>query len=145
MRVLVDTSIWSLSLRKKTKTDEEKGLAEELSELIREMRVEIIGPIRQEILSGIKDESRFEDLKTRLEGFEDIQLETKHYVEAAKSCNKCRRKGIQGSHIDFLICAVALLEGCSIFTSDNDFVQYARELRFQLHEKRRISKDRNGI
>ena len=49
MKVLVDTSIWSLSLRRDSKQNQEYKA--ELSELIKEVRVQIIGPIRQEILS----------------------------------------------------------------------------------------------
>ncbi|MDC7219915.1 MAG: hypothetical protein PQJ59_08245 [Spirochaetales bacterium] len=44
MEVLVDTSVWSLALRKKTLTGEEKNIVSELKELILEKRVIIIGP-----------------------------------------------------------------------------------------------------
>ena len=137
MKVLVDTSIWSLALRKKKRSMQEDSLVSEFAELIKEMRVEIIGPIRQEILSGIRERRRFDDLKEKLEGFEDIPLEERHYVKAAECFNRCRAKGIQGSHIDFLICAAAFLEELEIFTSDRDFLGYAPELDLRLHDIRR--------
>ena len=66
MKVLVDTSIWSLALRKKDLTDEDKKIVNRLAKAIRELEIEIIGPIRQEILSGIKEKPRFEELKTKI-------------------------------------------------------------------------------
>lgn len=131
MKVLVDTSIWSRVLRSKRNDNSSKLLAE----LIEEGRVEIIGPIRQEILSGIASEKQFEELKTYLEAFPDIQLSTEDYVAAAHSFNLCRRKGIQGSHIDFLICAVAQNHKLSIYTADNDFHFYASVLPILLYSE----------
>ncbi|MBS0636380.1 MAG: PIN domain-containing protein [Verrucomicrobia bacterium] len=124
MKVLVDTSIWSLVLR----SNKDKEAAHYLTELINEGRVEIIGPIRQEILSGIRSEKQFEQLKGYLDAFTDIPLETEDYIEAARCYNRCRGKGIQGSHIDFLICAVAKNHNLSIYTADKDFQGYAKAL-----------------
>jgi len=39
MKILVDTSVWSLALRKKTLTEEEKKVVKKLRELIYELRV----------------------------------------------------------------------------------------------------------
>lgn len=52
MNVLVDTSVWSLVLRRTGDVDHPE--AAELRALIADLAVRIIGPIRQEILSGIK-------------------------------------------------------------------------------------------
>ena len=46
-----------------------------LTELIREVRVQLIGPIRQEILSGIKSQKRFFELKEYFFAFLDLNLE----------------------------------------------------------------------
>jgi len=53
MKVLVDTCIWSLALRRNKQQDFNIEVIE-FKELIEEVRVQIIGPIRQEILSGVK-------------------------------------------------------------------------------------------
>lgn len=60
--------------------------------------------------------------------FEDIPLTAKHFVQAAEFCNTCRKKGIQGSTTDFLICAVAYLENMAVFTIDKDFLLYKKHL-----------------
>jgi predicted nucleic acid-binding protein len=121
MKVLVDTCIWSVALRRKNPDLE---LSEKLKDLINDGRVSIIGPIRQEILSGISSDRQFRQLKRSLSFFEDIPLRTEHFEMAAEFSNTCRSKGIQGSTIDFLICAVAYLENLEIFTTDSDFANY---------------------
>ena len=71
MKVLVDTPVWSLALRKQSKTEADERAVKELTELVRESRVVMIGPIRQEILSGISDEGKFETLRQKLRAFDD--------------------------------------------------------------------------
>ena len=141
MRILVDTSVWSLALRKKTLTPKEKKVVKELKELIYELRAVIIGPIRQELLSGLSDEAKSDDLKEKLKAFEDISLEQEDYEKAAELSNKCRRKGIQGSHIDFLICAAAIKNKISIFTTDKDFENYKEAISIRLHNIREEIKE----
>lgn len=136
MRVLIDTSVWSLALRKKTLSPNEKKVVKELKELIYELRVVIIGPIRQELLSGLSDEVKSNDLKEKLKAFDDLQLGQEDYEKAAELSNNCRRKGIQGSHIDFLICAAAINNKISIFTTDKDFVNYKKVISIRLHDIR---------
>lgn len=135
MRVIVDTSVWSLAFRKKVKTENEIKLIEYLSELIRDLRVVMIGPIRQEILSGISEETKFIEMKEKLEIFSDWQIKTKDYELAAKYYNLCRKNGIQGSHIDYLICAVSKNSNFSIMTLDKDFQNYQKYTGIQLEEE----------
>jgi predicted nucleic acid-binding protein len=129
MKVLVDTCIWSQVLRHKSP---DTDLARKLQELIHNARVAMIGPIRQELLSGIAQIKQFNELKETLSFFEDLSLNTEHYERAAEFCNICRRKGIQGSTIDFLICAVAAMDNLIIFTVDKDFDNYKKYLPLRL-------------
>lgn len=134
MNVLVDTSVWSRALRRARPVDD--ATACEFAELIQEGRVVMIGPVRQEILSGIKTKSQFEQLREHLRAFPDLELDSADYEEAAMAYNRCRERGIQGSNTDFLICAVATRRDLSIFTTDGDFRHFARALRFDLHQIR---------
>ena len=134
MNVLVDTSVWSLALRRAKQVD--GSTSGELAELIREGRVVLLGPVRQELLSGIKVKAQFELLREHLRSFPDLELETPDYEEAAFAFNRCRERGIQGSNTDFLLCAVAMRRKLAIYTTDGDFRQYAKVLRFALHEAR---------
>lgn len=73
-RVLVDTSVWSLALRKMDTTASEQRIIAQLSKLILDLDLVIIGPIRQEILSGISDPKKFLTLRERLSIFEDSPI-----------------------------------------------------------------------
>ena len=107
MKVLVDTSVWSLVLRKQDKTAREEQIVTKLSKIIHNLNLVMIGSIRQEILSGVSDNKKFEVLRQRIAIFPDYKIKTIDYETAARFFNECRKKGIQGSHTDFLICAVA--------------------------------------
>ena len=78
MKVLVDTCIWSEALRHKKNKIPSRNTSE-LIELIKEARVEIIGAIRQEILSGIKSKQQFEKLREQLKEFYDVEVTTIDY------------------------------------------------------------------
>jgi len=135
VNVIVDTSVWSLALRRGT--PRETPPERELVELVREGRVLIAGPIRQEILSGVRASEQFRALRDRLRAFPDVTLDAYDYEEAAACFNRCRSKGVHGSNTDFLLCAVALRLGAAILTTDKDFDHYARILRIKLHAPRR--------
>ena len=131
MKVLVDTSIWSHALR--SINPEFEAQVKSLETLISDQRVLMIGPIRQEVLSGYSDPIKFENLKTKLSYFENSAVMDEDYINAAKFYNQCRQKGIQGSHIDLLICAVAVRLSAPIFTIDKDFGFYQRHLPIKLY------------
>jgi len=116
---------------------EQKSLIiEELEELIKEMRVVIIGQIRQEILSGVSDRSQFLKLCNYLRSFHDLSIDSIDHERVAEFYNLCRRKGVQGSHIDFLICSIAERYNLLIFTLDKDFIQYAKFLPITIYKPR---------
>jgi predicted nucleic acid-binding protein len=132
VKVLVDTPIWSYALR--TRQTEYSYEIDQLESLIKDQRVLIIGPIRQEILSGYSDLKKFKELREKLSYFENSLIQDSDYESAAEMCNQCRKKGIQGSHIDFLICAVANRLDVPIFTTDKDFFQYRKVLSIKLFD-----------
>ena len=134
MKVLVDTSVWSLALRRDLPSDGPE--VSELIELIKETRVQMIGPVRQELLSGIKSQAQFQKLRNHLRSFPDIELSARDYEYAAEFFNLCRSKGVQGSNTDFLICAIAARLKTPIFTTDGDFTLFQLHLPITLHRPR---------
>ncbi|NUQ36055.1 MAG: PIN domain-containing protein [Planctomycetaceae bacterium] len=138
MNVLVDTSVWSLALRRprgKLNATERRTVAE-LEELVREGRAMLAGIVRQELLSGVNDMRAFDALKTRLRAFDDVAMETDDYEEAANCFNLCRARGVSGSAIDFLLCATAIRRNLALFTTDGDFRRYAHHTGLRLHQAR---------
>lgn len=135
MMVLVDTPVWSLALRRRPEhlSESQQGLANVLAELIREGRAQMLGPIRQELLSGIREEAQFKRIRDYLRPFREPSLEAEDYEDAARMSNQCRSRGIAGSPVDFLICAAAHRRGWTILTTDRDFQNYASVLPLHLH------------
>ena len=68
MKVLVDTSVWSLALRRH-RHSENVRYTSELAQLAADGLLAIIGPVRQEVLSGIRERAQFERLRDRLRAF----------------------------------------------------------------------------
>jgi predicted nucleic acid-binding protein len=134
LKVLADTSVWSLALRRSGTTASEAEARDELSRLIQSYRVVLMGPIRQELLSGIRFEEQYRTLQDRLRAFPDMLLRTEDYELAARCFNRCRARGIQGSNTDFLICAVALSRELRVYTADRDFEAYSGVLGVALHD-----------
>ena len=139
MKVLVDTSVWSLALRRKSEvlSEEEKRTVAELAELIREGRAAIIGLIRQELLSGVKTIEQYERLRGYLRSFPDEAVDTADYEEAARFSNQCRAKGVAVFVVDMLICAVATTRSWIVFTTDPDFTMYRKVVPVKLHRPRK--------
>lgn len=131
MRVLADTPVWSAAFRR----SEDQGLAlrSELEWLIEHGAVALLGLVRQELLSGIRERTQFEQVRDALRTFPDLPLDTVDFETAAEYYNTCRRKGVQGSLTDFLICAVAVRHKLEIFTTDGDFQHYRKHLPIALY------------
>ena len=130
MKVLVDTSVWSLALRRTATIHPSRPL---LEKIIQDGLVAIIGPIRQEILSGVRLPAQFNALREKLRNFPDTVLTSEDFEDAAGYFNKCRSRGIQGSNTDFLICAVSVRRKMSILTTDQDFEHFAEILPIALY------------
>ena len=136
MKVLIDTSVWSQALRRQSSevsSTDQVRVVNVLKELIHDSRIAMLGPVRQELLSGVKTQKQFETLQQILSVFSDETLQREDYEQAAKNFNQCRQGGVQGSNTDFLICAVSMLRGWPIYSLDRDFEQYQKHLKLKLH------------
>jgi len=121
MKLLADTCAWSLMLRRGNPAALIAGdrlMLTTLKDAIQDVRVAMLGPIRQEVLSGIKESAQFERLRTALAAFPDEPITTAHYEEAARFFNICRSRGVECGAIDILLCAVATRERWSLLTND---------------------------
>lgn len=137
MKVLPDISVWSLALRRsksaKLKSNEQR-LADQLVQAVSDGRAVVIGPIRQEVLSGIKERAQFENVRAKLEPFRDESIDTEDYVYAAELYNECRRRGVTGGIVDLLICSVAIRRRWGVLSSDaglNHCLQIASEFHLR--------------
>jgi predicted nucleic acid-binding protein len=135
VNVLVDTSVWSIALRRSPHhlSTTEQTFVVELKELINEDRAKILGVVRQELLSGIRHPAQFATIHEILRSFPDESLNTSDYEAAAIASNQCRAKGLAVSVVDMLICAVAQSRAWPIFSLDPDFQLYSKVLSLKLH------------
>lgn len=125
MSLFVDTSVWSLALRR-----DASGSAKEVRELIRAIEAgeELVttGLVLQELLQGF---SGPRDRLQILEHFTAVPLmvpDRRDHVEAAELRNKCRRGGIQIGTIDALLAQLCLRFDLAMLTTDNDFHHIAQ-------------------
>ena len=130
MKILVDTSIWSYAFC--SNKPEFKSHVDTLIEIISNNNIIIIGAIKQEILSGYSDMKQFQELEKKMIAFENTTTRDEDYIQAANFSNQCRINGVQGSPVDFLICAVAYRLEVKIYTADKDFFQYQKHIPIEL-------------
>lgn len=135
MRILVDTSVWSLSLKKGAPKDHPQVI--QLRDLIlRDQEVFITGIILQETLQSFRDDVTFQRIRTYLEAFPMLILERSQAVLAANLHRRCASKGIAASTTDTQIAAMAIAYDCSMLSADKDFEYIARHTDLRLFEEK---------
>jgi hypothetical protein len=131
MRILVDTSVWSLALRKPSGVVNEEAIL--LKTIIEQGEdIYLLGIILQEVLQGIKSSKDFLALKEYFKAFPLIDLTREDYVKAAELKNQLIGKGRQGSTIDVLIASAAISHRCHLFTADKHFTHIAEHSELKL-------------
>lgn len=130
--VLVDTPIWSVAFRRKALLPSDETLREQLAQLARRGEAQLLGVVRQELLSGVREHAQFVRLRQLLRDFPDVTLHVDDYESAAEMSNRLRSAGVTGSPVDVLLCSVALARKWTIFSTDHDFLRYAAVLPIQL-------------
>lgn len=124
MSLLVDTSVWSMALRRDAPADLPEvralGGALESGEL-----VVTTGLILQEILQGFSGPRARDAILDRFNTLPFLFPDRSDHVGAAALRNQCRRKGIQVGTIDALLAALGIRHGLSILTTDADFRRMA--------------------
>jgi predicted nucleic acid-binding protein len=131
MRILVDTSIWSLALRRPSGVVNEEALL--LKTIIEQGEdIYLLGIILQEVLQGIRNSKDFFALKEYFMPFPLIDLAREDHVRAAELKNQLVGKGRQASTIDVLIASAAISHRCHLFTADKHFTHIAEHSELRL-------------
>jgi len=131
MNVIVDTSIWSLALRRPP--DITNPQVEILRKMIQQgENIYLLGIILQEILQGVKRPKDFTRLKELLDAFPMLEITREHHIKAAELTNHLSKKGFQISTIDALIATAAIEYDCYLYTNDKDFHYIAKHSNLKL-------------
>ena len=131
--IIVDTTIWSKAYRRKKTVSEDQDIISALKNILDREEEILIGPVRQELLSGISNKILFHELLNKLRGFNNYEVQLADHDLAAEYFNICLNNGIQGSQTDYLICAIGYRYNLQIFTNDKDFNNYKKFLPIKLY------------
>jgi len=124
LRVLVDTSVWSLSLRKKGPADH--PCVRKLEALLTANEdLVLTGVILQEVLQAFKSDSTFRRVAEYLDPFPVLEMGRSDNVSAAKLHRRCASRGISVSTADCQIAIACIKHGCALLTADKDFERIA--------------------
>ena len=141
MKLLVDTSVWSLALRRKdagSLSPDEQKLKAELVQAIQDGRVAMLGLIRQELLSGIREKTQFDKVKGALDAYLDEAISTADHEYAARIYNECRNEGVATGTVDILICALAVSRGWEVLSGDGN-LKSCLAIAKKFHKKQKIA------
>ena len=125
MTLLVDTSVWSLALRRDRVRDEPQ--VEALRQALGGAQsVVTTGLILQELLQGFAGARAQRKIVARFAALPLLVPDRQDYIDAAGIRNRCRRAGIQLGTIDALLAQLGVRHRLVLLSTDNDFVHAAR-------------------
>lgn len=131
MSLLVDTSVWSLALRR----DAQPGAPEVTAlrdALLGADQVFTTGLVLQELLQGFAGPKARAQLIERFSALAFLQPDREDHIEAAEIRNTCRRRGVQVGTIDALLMQLCRRHDLTLLTTDRDVASAARHVNFGL-------------
>lgn len=131
MSMLVDTSVWSLALRRDSEQAEPE-VAALRDALLGADQVFTTGLIVQELLQGFAGPRARSQLVERLSALAFLQPDRQDHIEAAEVRNACRRRGVQIGTIDALLIQLCRRHELVLLSTDQDFRAAANHIEFRL-------------
>ena len=130
MRLFVDTSVWSLALRR----DAPDGVeVQRLRDALTDGEsVSTTGLVLQELLQGLLGPKAPALVAERLAATDWISPTRADHVEAASIRNACRRRGVQVGTVDALLAGLCIGRNLTMLTTDRDFTHVARLTRLKV-------------
>ncbi|MBN8481840.1 MAG: PIN domain-containing protein [Xanthomonadales bacterium] len=125
MTLLVDTSVWSLALRRDVTAAVPE--VQHLKEVLLGSEVIVTtGLVLQELLQGFSGPKARAQILERFAALPLVQPDRDDHIGAATLRNTCRRAGVQIGTIDALLAQLCLRHDLSILTTDRDFTHAAK-------------------
>lgn len=120
MRLLVDTSVWSLALRRDASATEPE--VHQLKDALLGADVVVTtGLVLQELLQGFSGPKARAQIIERFSALPLLQPDREDHVAAAELRNTCRRAGVQIGTIDALLAQLCIRHELTLLSTDNDF------------------------
>jgi predicted nucleic acid-binding protein len=124
LSLFVDTSVWSLALRRDSLSS-----STEVRTLVRAIEtgetILTTGLVLQELLQGFSGPKAREQILDRFAAIPLLAPDRDDHIEAAELRNRCRRAGIQVGTIDALLAELCIRHELTMLTTDNDFTHIA--------------------
>ena len=124
LNLLVDTSVWSLALRR-DETSSEPAVRFLADALTSGGSIFTTGLILQELLQGFQGPKARDAIIERFQPLPLLVPDREDHIQAAQLRAKCRRRGIQAGTVDALIAQLSLRHSLTLLTTDRDFAHIA--------------------
>jgi predicted nucleic acid-binding protein len=124
VNLFVDTSVWSLALRRDARSDE-PAVQRLRDALAGGEAVFTTGVVLQELLQGFNGPKARADILDRFSALPLLVPDREDHIAAAELRNLCRRRGIQIGTIDALLAQLCLRHELVLLTTDRDFLVMA--------------------
>ena len=138
MTLLVDTSVWSLALRR-DKASVDPAVAFLHEALLGSEAVVTTGLVLQELLQGFVGPKAATTIVERFSALPMLQPDRQDHVDAAVIRNACRRSGVQIGTIDALLIQLCVRHELTLLSADRDFVHAAGHVPFRLWKPSRVT------
>ena len=135
MAFLVDTTVWSLALRRDVVVEapEVRMLKEALTE---GSQIVTTGLVLQELLQGFTGPKAKADIVDRFAAIPLIAPDRADHIAAAELRNTCRRAGVQVGTVDAILAQLCIRHKLSLLSTDNDFRNMARYIELKVWSAR---------
>ena len=131
MTLLVDTSVWSLALRRDVPAIEPEVAA--LKDALAGADVVVTtGLVLQELLQGFVAPKARTRIIGSFSALALVQPDRDDHVAAADLRNVCRKAGVQVGTVDALIAQLCIRHELTLLSTDQDFVHAARHCKLEL-------------
>lgn len=131
MSLLVDTSVWSLALRRDAQHTASQ-VAALRNALLGADQVFTTGLVLQELLQGFAGPKARVQIVERLSALAFLQPDRQDHIEAAEIRNACRRRGVQVGTMDALLIQLCRRHELVLLTTDKDLQAAAKHVEFRL-------------
>ena len=131
MSLFVDTSVWSLLLRR-DRPQEAPELGVLVGALNNGERIVATGLILQELLQGFSGSKATAQIIKHFAAFPLLAPDRQDHIDAAEIRNRCRKRGIQAGTREALIAQLCIRHELVLLTTDADFTHIARHTALRL-------------
>lgn len=134
MTLLVDTSVWSLALRRditvpNAEVDALRAALDGADSVV------TTGLVLQELLQGFGGPKAAQSIVERFGALPFLQPDRQDHIAAAEIRNTCRRNGVQIGTIDALLIQLCGHYELTLLSTDKDFANALKHIPFRLWGK----------